>query len=102
MTSPRDFLPVLTGVLLSLVSLFAAYLALSAFGRGEYGNALISAGGALAFGALPLSRMSKADLGKTANELAIDAIKRPEPLPMRIIIGIAWICILAGVATFFF
>lgn len=102
MRSPRELLPVLGAVLLSLVSLGMAYLSLSAFGRQEYGSALISAGGALAFGVLPLSRMSKTELGKSMNELALEAIKRPEPLPMRIAIGIAWVCIIAGIATYFF
>lgn len=101
MKSPRDLLPVLSGALLSLVSLGAAYLAWAAFGRGEYGNALIFAGGALAFAVLPLARMSKTDLRKPLGELALDAVSKPEPLPMRVAIGLAWICILAGVATYF-
>lgn len=99
--SPRDLLPVLTGVLLSLIALLSAWAALSSLSERDYGNALIFAGGAIAFGVLPLSRMSRADLGKSLGELALEAIRKPEPMPMRIAIGFAWILVLAGIASFF-
>ena len=65
--SPRDLLPALTGVLLLLVALVLAWVSLSSLIDGEYGTALICAGGALAFGVLPLSRMSRPDPGKPLN-----------------------------------
>lgn len=99
--SPRDLLPLLAAVLLLLVSLASGWASYSAYLERDYGNALIFAGGALSFAVLPLSRMSKADLGKSINELATEALRKPEPLPMRIAIGISWILILAGIASFF-
>lgn len=99
--SPRDLLPLLTGVLLTLVSLGLAWFALSALQESAYGKALIFAGGAIAFGVLPLSKMSRPDPEQSHNDLPMEAIKKPEPLPMQIAIGIAWLLILAGLISFF-
>ena len=101
MKSPRDLLPAFTGAVFFLLCLAFAWWSLSAFLQMNYGSALIYAGGAIAVGTLPLSRMSKRDLFKSMNELATEASRKPEPLPLRVAIGVAWILILAGLISFF-
>ena len=101
MKSPRDILPLFTGAVFSLLGLAFAWWSFSAFMTADYGNALISAGGAIAFCTMPLSRLSKRDLLKSMNELAADAIRKPEPLVLRVAIGIAWLLMVAGVVSFF-
>ena len=91
----------LTGAVFSLLGLAFAWWSFSSFMKADYGNALIYAGGAVAFCTMPLSRLSKRDLFKSMNELAAEARRAPEPLPLRVAMGIAWLLMIAGLVIFF-
>lgn len=101
MKDPRDLLPVLSGAVFSLLGLAFAWWSYASFMKMEYGNALIAAGGAIAFCTLPMARLTRRDLHKSLNQLAADAVRTPEPLPLRVAIGIAWLLIIAGFISFF-
>lgn len=102
MRSPRELLPALTGIVFSLIGLGFAWWSWTAFMNKDYGNSLIYAGGALGFCTLPMSRLSRRDSRRPTSDSAAEEIRKPDPLPMRIAMGVAWLLILAGVATFFF
>lgn len=101
MNSPRDVLPLFTGVVFSLLGLAFAWWSYASFMTADDGKTLICAGAAIAFGTMPLSRLSKRDLFKSMNELAADAVRKPEPLLLRVAIAIAWLLIVAGLVSSF-
>ena len=101
MKSARDILPRLFGVVLVVIGLAFAYSSLSSFLRREYTAGLFSAGTAIAFCVLPLTRLSRADLGKSLQAVAKDAIATPEPLPLRVAMGVTWLLWVAGFISFF-
>lgn len=102
MRSPRELLPALTGIVFALIGLWFAWLSWSAFMTKDYGSSLIYAGGALGFCTLPMSRLTRRDARRPTSDSAAEEIRKPEPLPMRVAIGFAWLLILAGLASFLF
>ena len=101
MKRPRDLLPLLTGAVFLLMALAFAWWSLTSFLKADYGSMLIYAGVAIALGTLPLSRLSKPDLLESINEPRGDAVGKPEPLPLRLAITLAWLLMVAGFVSFF-
>lgn len=102
MRSPRELMPALTGIVFSLIGMGFAWWSWRAFMSNDVGNSLIFAGGALSFCTLPMSRLTRPDARRPTSDAAAEEIRKPEPLPMRIAIGFAWLLILAGLASFLF
>ena len=102
MRSPRELMPALTGIVFSLIGLGFAWWSWRAFMSNDVGNSLIFAGGALSFCTLPMSRLSRRDSRRPTSDSAAEEIRKPDPLPMRVAMGVAWLLMVAGMATFFF
>ena len=90
---------IIIGVLLSIAGLAMAVTAWYAMAAQNYGNTLIFAGGALACSLAPLSGMRPSQFHQSLNELAIDAIRNPPPLGLRLLYLLCWVLVISGVVV---
>ena len=89
------------GITNSVVSLFMAAQSWSAFEATNYGNALIFVGGALASALIPFSQFDPKMFRQPIGELADQATRSLPSLRFRLAMGLAWLLIFCGCASFF-
>jgi hypothetical protein len=99
MNNQKSQSAIMIGVLFSIAGLAMAVAAWHALTAQNYGNTLIFAGGALASSLAPLSGMRPSQFRQSLNELAIDAIRNPPPLGLRLLYLLCWVLVISGVVV---
>lgn len=85
--------------MVSAVGLLVAYQAWHQFEAGDYGNALIGAGTALALTLVPHLPFTREMFTKNLEGVARDAIRTSLPVKTRLVIGVCWALTISGFAT---